>query len=195
MAQQSFFAEAMKTVQTTNDRMFVLLGSEISNTQENVKAMRDVVENRFTAMSKILDQLTRSLNFFDHLVVHIKHFSNLVFEVEKYTSYLDLVYNHLEAYRSPSVSYKTNVYSAVPSLWPGYVTPNYLTPICPAQIVHELTMEDVYRGTKLTPAIQVGYEAMYYEVQMLFEVSILACGISVVLGIPMNSECAIFSIL
>ena len=43
MAQQNLSAEAMKTVQTTNDRKFVLLGSEISKTQENVKAIRDML--------------------------------------------------------------------------------------------------------------------------------------------------------
>ena len=85
MAQQKSFAETMKTVQTTNDKTFVFLGSEISKTQENVKAIRDVNENRFTATSKAIDQLTRSLNFFDHSVLHTKLFSNLVFKVEIYT--------------------------------------------------------------------------------------------------------------
>ena len=108
MAQQKPFAEAMKTVQTANDKKFVLLGSEILMTQENVKAIRDVVENRFAATSRAIDQLTRSLNFFDHCVVHTKRFSNLVFKVENYTSYLDLVFTHLEAYRSAFVSYRTN---------------------------------------------------------------------------------------
>ena len=195
MAQQNSFAETMKTVQTANDRKFVFLGSEISKTQENVKAIRDVVENRFAATSRAIDQLTRSLNFFDHCVVHTKHFSNLVFKVENYTSYLDLVFTHLKAYRSAFVSYRTNLYSAVSSLSSGYVTPNFLTPNRLAEIVHELTMEEVHRGTKLTPAIQVGYEATYYEVQIVLEVSILASGISVVLGIPMNSKSATFNIL
>ena len=56
-------------------------------------------------------------------------------------------------------------------------------------------MEEVHRGTKLTPTIQVGYEATYYEVQIALEVSILASGISVVLGIPRNSKSATFIIL
>ena len=185
----------MKTVQTANDKKFVVLGSEISKTQENVKAIRDVVENRFAATSKAIDQLTRSLNFFDHCVVHTKQFSNLVFKVENYNSYLDLVFTHLKAYRSAFVSYRTNLYSAVSSLSSGYVTPNFLTPNRLAEILHELTMEEVHRGTKLTPAIQVGYEATYYEVQIVLEVSILASGISVVLGIPMNSKSATFNIL
>ena len=48
----------------------------------------------------------------------------------------------------------------------------------------------VHRGTKLTPAIQTGYEATYYEIQIVFEVSILASGISVVQGISINSNSA-----
>ena len=97
MTQQFVFAEAMKTVQTANDRKFVLLSLEISKTQENVKAIRDVVENRFTATSRAIDQLNPSLNFFDRCVVHTKHFSNLKFKVENYISYFDLVYTHLKA--------------------------------------------------------------------------------------------------
>ena len=194
MAQQNSFAEAMKTVQTTNDKKFVLLGSEISKTQENIKAIRDV-ENRFAATSRAIDQLTRSSNFFDHCVVHTKHFSNLVFKVKSYTPYLDLIFTHLKAYRSAFVSNRTNFYSAVSSLLSGYDTPNFLTANRLAKIVHELTMEEVHRGTKLTPAIQVGYEATYYEVQIVLEVSSLAFGISVVLGRPMNSKSATFNIL
>ena len=56
-------------------------------------------------------------------------------------------------------------------------------------------MEEVHRGTKLTPAIQVGYEATYDEVQFVLEVSILASGIPIVLGIHMNSKSATFNIL
>ena len=76
----------MKMVQIANDRKSVLLGSEISKTQQNVKAIRDVVENRFTATSGAIDQLSRSLNFVDHCVVHTTHFGNLVFKVENSTS-------------------------------------------------------------------------------------------------------------
>ena len=110
MAQQYYFTEAMKTVQTADDRKFVLLGSEILETQENVKATRDVVENRFTATSRAIDQLTCSLNFFDHCVVHTKQFSNFVFRVKNYTSYLDLVFIRLQTYRSVFVSYRSNLY-------------------------------------------------------------------------------------
>ena len=56
-------------------------------------------------------------------------------------------------------------------------------------------MEEVHRGTKLTPAIQVGYEATCYDVQIVLEVSILAFGVSVVLGMTMDSKSATFNTL
>ena len=92
MAQRNSFAEGVKTVQIATDSNFVLPGSEISKTQEKVKAIRDVVENRFAAMSGAIDQLTLSLNYFALYVVHTKNFSNLVFKFENCTSYLDLIY-------------------------------------------------------------------------------------------------------
>ena len=53
-------------------------------------------------------------------------------------------------------------------------------------------MVEVDRGTNLTPAIQVVYEATFYEIQIVPEVFILASNISVLLGIPMNSKSATF---
>ena len=81
MAQQTSFAKNNENG-SNRQRQFVLLGTEISKTQEIVKAIGDVLENRFTATSRAIDQLTRSLDFFDHCVVHTKQFSNLVFKVE-----------------------------------------------------------------------------------------------------------------
>ena len=168
-------------------------GSEISKTQQNVKAISDVVENCFTANSRAIDQLALSLN--NLLNVHAKHFDNLVFKVENYTSYLDLLHTHLKTCRSAFVSYRTNLFSAVSSLSSGYVFQNFLTPTRLAGFLHELTMEEILCGTKLTPAIQVGYEATYYEVQIVYEVSMLHSGISVLLGKLMNSMSATFNLL
>ena len=144
----------------------------------------DVVEKLFTAMLRAIDQLTHSLNYFAHCVVRTKHFSNLVLKVENYTSYLDPVYSHPKTYQSAFVSYRTNFYSAVSSSSFGYVTPNFLTPKRLAEIVHELTMEEVHRGTKLKPPMHVGYEATCYEVQIVLENSIPASGTLLYLGYP-----------
>ena len=148
-----------------------------------------------TARSTARDQLTCSFNFLNHCVVHTKDFSNLVFKIENYTSSLDLVFTPLKAYRSAFVSYRSNLYSAVYSLSSGFVTPTFLKPNRLGENVHELTMEEVHRGTELKAAIQVGYEATYYEVQIVSRVSILASLKSVVLGRPRNSKSATFKFL
>ena len=179
MARQNYFAEEMKMVQTANDR----------------QSDWDVVENQFTATSRAIDQLTRPLNCFAHFVLYTKHFSNVIFKVENHISYLDIVYTHLKAYGSAFVSYRANLYSAVSSLTSGYVTPKFLTTNRLAEIVQELTVEKVHRGTKSRPAIQVGYGAMYSEVRIVLEVSILASGISVAPGLSMNSISSKISIL
>ena len=127
---------------------------------------------------------------------HIKHLRNLVFKVANNSFYLDPVCTHLKTHRPAWVSRRTTLYSTVSQLSPGNVTPNFATPNRFVEIVHqELTMEEIHRGNKLTPAIQVGYEATYYEVQIALEVFILASGISVVLGDPMISKSATFHIV
>ena len=66
---------------------------------------------------------------------------------------------HLKSNRASLVSYKTSMYSAVSSLSSGFVPPNFLTPDQLAAIVEDLTAKKIRRGTKLTPAIQVRFEA------------------------------------
>ena len=79
------------------------------------------------------------------------------------------------------------MYSAVSSLSSGSVPLKFLRPDQLAAIVEDLTAEEIRWGTKLTPAIQFGFEATYYEVQIVLEVTVLQEGLSIVLGIPMNS--------
>ena len=76
----------------------------------------------------------------------------------------------------------------------GFLPPNFLTPDYFAAIVEDLTAEELRTGTKVTPAIQVGFEATYYEVQIVLEVTVLQEGLSIVLGIPMNSESSTFDV-
>ena len=101
---------------------------------------------------------------------------------------------HLKSYRASFVSFKTPMYSVVSPLSSGFVPSNFLTPDQLAAVVEDLTAEEIRRGTKLTPAIQVGFEATYYEVQIVLEITVLQEGLSIVLGIPMNSKSTTFDI-
>ena len=46
----------------------------------------------------------------------------------------------------------------------------------------------------MTPAIQVGFEATNYKVQIVLEVTVLQEGLSIVLGILMNSKSSTFDV-
>ena len=101
---------------------------------------------------------------------------------------------HLKSYPPSLVSHKTFMFSAVSSPSSGFVPLNFLTADKIAQIVEDLTAEEIRRGKKLTPAIQVGFEATYYEVQIVLEVTVRHEGLSIVLGIPMNSKSSTFDV-
>ena len=57
-----------------------------------------------------------------------------------------------------------------------------------------MAAEELRKDSKLTAAIPSGFEAIYYELQIVIEVTILPKGISFVLGIPMNSKSAMYNV-
>ena len=61
--------------------------------------------------------------------------------------------------------------------------------------MQELAAEEFRKGGKLTAAIPSGFEAIYYELQMALEVTMLPKGISFVRSIPMNSMSSTYNVL
>ena len=109
-------------------------------------------------------------------------------QIPDYVDHLGALYTHIKFYRAAFYAYKIALLSTISSLAAGYVTPQFLLPSQLATTVSELSSDEIFRGTKLSPAIRAGQEAVYYEIQMVLEVSLLSRGNSVVLGIPMNSK-------
>ena len=72
--------------------------------------------------------------------------------------------------------------------------PQFLLPTQLATIGQELAVGELRKGSKLTRAIPSGFEAIYYELQIVLEVTLLPKGISFVLGIPMNSKSATYNV-
>ena len=60
--------------------------------------------------------------------------------------------------------------------------------------MQDLAAEKFRKISKLTPAIPSGLDAIYYEMQIVLEVTMLPKGISVVFGIPMSSKCATYNV-
>ena len=80
------------------------------------------------------------------------------------------------------------------SLSSDFVLPNFLTPDQLAANVENFFGKEIRKITKLTPGIQVGFAATYYEVQIVLEFTVLREWLSVMLGIPMNSKSSIFDV-
>ena len=97
-------------------------------------------------------------------------------------------------FRAKFYAYKIELFSTLSSLADGYVTPHFLLPDQLASTVKQLANDKILRRTKLSPAIRVGHEAIYYEIQLVLEVTLLSRGLSVVLGIPLNSKSSTFDI-
>ena len=112
----------------------------------------------------------------------------------EYISYLNSLYTHVKSYRAAFYAYKIALFSTLSSLAASYVTPHFLLPDQLASIVKKLANDEILRATKICPAIRVGHEAIYCEIQLVLEVTLLSKGFSVVLGIPMSSKSSTFDI-
>ena len=151
----------LQRVQAKNDDNFFLLGNEVKETQHNVNQISDQVNEHLQTM----DARMRTIKF--ELVAYIKcrrvEMVHLRFlqEIRNFTSDLGTLYTHIKSYQAAFYAYKINLFSTISSLVSGKITPQILVPNSIADIVNELHNDEVRRGTKLLPAIQPGYEAIY----------------------------------
>ena len=185
MATQKQFQGVLERVLTKNDENFFILGSEIKETQESV-------HKRVSGQLKLLQtELLQIKGVIASIsVCNINFTQNMIFvqQIRDYVDHLETLYTHIKSYRAAFYAYKIAHFSTISSLAADYVTPQFLLPSQLATIVSELANDEIFRGTKLYPAIRAGQEAICYEIQMVLEVSIFSRGISVVIGIPMNSK-------
>ena len=147
-----------------------LVGTQLKALEKEVME----IEGLIAKLPICNQQLVHSMSFSQQIWVYIDHLATL--------------YEHVKSYRAVFYGNPIALYSTTSSLAAGYVRPQFLLPFQLASIVNELAHDEILRGTKLSPAIHVGQEAIYYEIQMVLEVSLLPKGTSVLLGVPMNSK-------
>ena len=188
MATQKQFQAVLERVQTKNDENFFILGNEIKETQESVRKITEIVGGQLELLQTELLHIKGVIASISVCNVHLTQ--NVIFmqQIRDYVDHLGTLYTHIKFYRAAFYAFKIALLSTISSLAAGYVTPQFLLPSQMATIVSELASDETFRGTKLSPAIRAGQEAIYYEIQMVLEVSLLSRVISVVPGIPMNSE-------
>ena len=194
LKQQTVFQKTLERVQNRTDENFFLLGNEIKETQESVAKTTEIVNDN---LQKLDVELREIRDVFAHLYdcnAHLAQTMNFYQQLQEFINYLNSLYTHVKSYRAAFYAYKLALFSTLLSLAAGYVTPQFLLPDQLDSIVKKLANDEILRGTKLSPAIRVGHEAIYYEIQLVLEVTLLSSGLSVVLGIPMNSKSSTFDI-
>ena len=182
----------LQRVQAKNDDNFFLLGNEVKETQHNVKQTRDQVNEHLQTLDARIRTIKLELVAYKECrrveMVHLRFLQ----EIRNFISDLGTLYTHIKSYQAAFYAYKINLFSTISSLASGKITPQFLVPNAIADVVNKLSNEEIRRGTKLSPAIQPGYEAIYYKINVVLEVTLIPRGISVVLGIPMNSKSSTF---
>ena len=188
--QQKTQQQAFQMVQDKNNEKLALLRDEIRLTQESVERIKNDTYLRISYMLERIYSLEDAFRChqFESAYRHFLQSSQL------YLSQIGTLYTHFKAFRAAFYAYRNNFFSIISSLATGHITPQFLLPTQLAKIVQELAAEEFRKGSKLTPAIPSGFEAIYYELQIVLEVTMLPKGISFVLGIPMNSKSATYNV-
>ena len=94
-----------------------------------------------------------------------------------YLSQIGTLYTHFKAFRGAFYFYRNNFFPKISYLATGPFTSQVLLPTQLATIVQELAAEEFRKGSKLTCAIPSGLEAIYYELHIVLEVTMLLKGI------------------
>ena len=194
LATQKQFQSVLERIQTKNEKNFFILGNEIKETQDSVQKITDIVRGQIKLLQTELLQIKGVIASISECNIHFTQSMIFMQQIRDYVDHLGTLYTHIKSYRAAFYAYKIMLFSTISSLAAGYVTPQFLLPDQLASIVKELANDEILRGTKLSPAIRVGHEAIYYEIQLVLEVTFLSSGLSVVLGIPMNSKSSTFDI-
>ena len=194
MKQQTVFQKTLERVQNRNDENLFLLGNEIKETQASVAKITEVVKDNLQKLDvelrEIKDVIARLYDCNAHLAQTMKFYQ----QMQEYISYLNSLYTHVKSYCAAFYAYKIPLFSTFSSLAAGYVTTQFLLLDQLASIVKELANDEIIRRTKLFPATCVSHEAIYYEINLVLEVTLLSSGLSVVLGIPKNFKSSTFDI-
>ena len=156
---------SLQRVPSTNDENFLPLGNDFKATQQNGEDLRDAVND----LLQILDYRINGMQ--DDSVQH-KECERKQAQHSLFFQEIWYVFSHLGILQSHKI-----IPSCVPRLkdqlldissprqWPNH--PQFLLPHEMAGIVQTLSEEKSCRGSKLTPAIQPGFEAVYYEIELV----------------------------
>ena len=169
LATQNMFQVVLQRVQTRNDENFFLLGIEIKDLQDSVLKITKLVGTKLKALETKLLQIKGVIA---RLLVCNRQLIHSMPSCQQFRDYIDhlgTLYTHVISYKAAFYAYQIKLYSTISSLAATYVSLQFLFPSQLATIVNKLAHHEILRVTKLSAAIHVGQEAIYYEIQMVLE--------------------------
>ena len=143
-------------VQDKNNEKFALLRDEVRLTQESVERIKNDTYLRISYTLERIYTLEDAFRCYQFESAY-RHFLQ---SSQMLLSQIGTLYTHFEAFHAEFYAYRNNFFSIISSLDTGHITPQFLLPTQLATIVQELAAEEVRKGSKLTPAIPSGFEAI-----------------------------------
>ena len=169
MTQQTFCTETMNEVETANDRNFVPFDSEATKTQENFKAVGSVIKNHLTTTSLAIDAPTQSLNYIDpSMCIRNTLAPRCSSFPASRTTPLNWILSTPMSELAVQPSFLTE--SVFVTLYLIYVPvmsqSNFVQQIW-SRFFPAFGVSEVHSGSRVTPAIEIGYMATEYQVRIV----------------------------
>ena len=169
MVTQQQFSLTPQRVQQKNDDNFFLLGNEVKGKQHNVKKISDQKNEHLQTLDARMRTIkSEVVAYMECRLVEMVHF-RLFQEISCFFSDLGTLYTHIKSYQAAFYVHKINLFNTISSLANGKIAPHFLVPNAIADIVNELSNKEVRRVTKMSPAIEPKYGAIYYEKNVVLE--------------------------
>ena len=187
--QQKSQQQAFRTVQDQDNEKLALLPGEIRLTQGSVEESKNILIHTFLICLNVYTYLKmhfdaikskvpiaiccKHCNFTCHKLAHctqtLKPFVPHFTLMEVFSPFSD---HFLSDFRSFHLLQRDTLLNYNTLQWAQILLPTHL-----ATIVQELATEEVRKGSKLTPALPSGLEAIYYELEIVLGSKMVPIGI------------------
>ena len=118
----------LQRVQSANDENIFLLGNEVRVTQQNVKNLRQAVNDHLQVLHDPMNGIQGDLIQHKECQRRQAQHSLILQEIRYVISHLGTLDTHKKSYQAAFHAYKINLFSTISSLVSGQITPNSFYP-------------------------------------------------------------------
>ena len=129
--------------QSANDENCFLSKNEVQATQENVKNLRDAVNDRLQTLDKNFTLILGELTLYKECAEKQAKLSLFLRKIRHVITHLSTLYTHTKSYQAAFYAQKINLFSKTLSLASGQNIPQFLLPEEIADIAQTLSKEEI----------------------------------------------------